>query len=140
MNQLPDTHQHVLARHTIPAWSIIGLGSLALHIFLPQDVSHVVAAILLATIAGVYIGFAANDGRMSRIVVEATVACLFATFATWALITAPLLLPLGYIAHAGWDFLHHTPLFNVKMPKWYVPACVIYDVIVGVGLWLIWWL
>ncbi|MCF6445192.1 hypothetical protein [Nereida sp. MMG025] len=101
MNQLPDTHQHILARHTIPVCSIIGLGSLAMHIFLLQDVSHVVAAILLATIVGVYIGFAANDGRMSHIVVEATVACLFAAFATWALITAPLLLPLGYIAHAG---------------------------------------
>lgn len=135
---MSDTDTHILATHTIPAWSVIGLGSLAVHLVSPIDVSHALAALLLTLIAGVYIGFAVNDGRMSRIMTESLVAITFVMFAVWALLNAPMLLPLGYIAHAAWDFLHHTPVFNVKMPKWYVPACVVYDVIVGLGLWAIW--
>lgn len=98
------------------------------------------AALLLAMIAGIYIGFAVNDGRLSRIILEASVAVLFVIFAMWAVMNAPMMLPAGYIAHAVWDFLHHTALFKVKMPTWYVPACVVYDVMIGVGIWLIWWL
>lgn len=135
---LGDRDTHILATHTLPAWSVIGLISLAVHFVLPQDISHTLAALLLAMIAGIYVGFAALDGRMSRILVESVVACLFVAFALWSLISAPYLLPLGYIAHAGWDFLHHTPLFKVSMPGWYIPACVVYDVMVGVGLWAIW--
>jgi|TARA_B100001059_G_scaffold221178_1_gene243893 hypothetical protein len=138
MKPMVETDQHILATHTIPVSSMIALVSLAVHLVLPIEVSHALAALLLTLIAGVYIGFAVNDGRMSRIVTESLVAITFVIFAVWALLNAPVLLPLGYIAHAAWDFLHHTPLFNVKMPKWYVPACVVYDVIVGLGLWAIW--
>ncbi|SFU98660.1 hypothetical protein SAMN04488527_1724 [Aliiroseovarius crassostreae] len=123
---------------TIPAWSVIGLGALAVHLVLPVDASQTLAALLLTLIAGVYIGFAVNDGRLPRILVEGSVAIGFVAFAGWALLYAPILLPLGYIFHAGWDFLHHTSIFNMKMPKWYVPACVVFDVIVGLGLWAIW--
>jgi hypothetical protein len=104
----------------------------------PISASHVLAATLLTLIAGIYIGFAVLDGRLSRLLVEGSVACMFVGFATWSLINAPHLIPLGYLAHAGWDFLHHTPLFEVAMPKWYIPACVVVDVFVGLGLWLIW--
>jgi hypothetical protein len=133
-----DTDTHMLAAHTIPVCSAIGLGSLGVHLFLPVDVSYALAALLLTLIAGVYIGFAVNDRRLSRILIESTVAVGFVAFACWALLYAPMLLPLGYIGHAVWDFLHHTPVFNVKMPKWYVPACVVVDVIVGLGLWAVW--
>lgn len=129
---------NILGTHTLPVWSVIALLSLAVHLALPEEASQVVAAMLLCLIAGVYIGFAVMDGRMKRIMVEAAVACLFMAFAAWSLLSAPWLIPLGYLAHAGWDFLHHTPLFEVAMPKWYVPACVVVDVIVGIGLWLIW--
>ncbi len=130
--------QHFLATHTVSAASIISLCSLAVHLLLPEAASHVLAATLLTLIAGVYIGFAVTDGRLSRIISESIVACLFVGFATWALMRAPHLIPFGYLAHAGWDFLHHTPLFKVAMPHWYIPACVVVDFLVGVGLWLIW--
>lgn len=135
---MSSSDTHILATHTIPAWGVIGLASLAVHMALPTEMSHALAALLLTLIAGVYVGFAALDGRMSRILVESTVAVFFVVFALWALLTAPWMLPLGYIGHAFWDFMHHTPIFNVKMPAWYIPACVVYDVLVGVGLWAIW--
>ncbi len=131
-------HSSVLATHTVPAFSIISFGSLAVHLLLPSMASHVLAATLLTLIAGIYIGFAVIDGRLSRILVESIVACLFVAFATWSLMNAPHLIPFGYLAHAAWDFLHHTPIFKVQMPQWYIPACVVVDVFVGLGLWLIW--
>jgi hypothetical protein len=133
-----DSDTHLLATHTIPSWSVIGLASLGVHLILPQDVSHALAALLLAMIAGVYVGFAALDGRLSHIIIESFAALLFIAFALWALVFAPYLLPIGYIAHAGWDFLHHTPVFKIAMPNWYIPACVVFDVVVGLGLWAIW--
>ena len=133
-----DPHTHILAIHTLPAFSAISLASLAVHLLLPVATSHVLAATLLTMIAGIYVGFAVADGRGSRIWVESTVACFFVAFATWSLVNAPQLIPAGYLAHAAWDYAHHTPLFKVAMPKWYIPACVVVDVIVGLGLWLIW--
>jgi len=133
-----DRHNHIFANHTIPAFSVISLGSLAVHLLLPHSASYVLAATLLSLIAGIYIGFAVMDGRQSRILVESSIACGFIAFATWSLMKAPHLIPLGYLAHAAWDFLHHTPLFMVSMPRWYIPACVVVDVIVGIGLWVIW--
>lgn len=135
-----STHRapHLFERHTIPASGAIGLASLGLHLILPDTLSNLLAAFLIPLIAGIYIGFAVVDGRMSRIIVESTVAFMFLGFAIWSYLHAPYLIPLGYVAHAGWDFLHHTPLFNVAMPRWYIPACVVYDVLVAVGLWVIW--
>ena len=74
---MSNTDTHLLATHTIPAWSVIGLGSLVVHLVLPIDASHALAALLLTLIAGVYIGFAINDGRVSRIVTESFVAITF---------------------------------------------------------------
>ncbi|MEP0390610.1 hypothetical protein, partial [Erythrobacter sp.] len=108
------------------------------HLLLPTNASEVLAAALLCMIAGVYFGFATLDGRWSAIFLEGGVACLFVGFATWALLTNPWLLPFGYLAHAIWDLLHHSPLFKVTIPTWYIPACVVVDVAVGLGLWAVW--
>ena len=135
---MTDMHESPLSKHVFPSWSLIGLISLLPHAFVADSISHLLAAGILILIAGVYLGFAFNDGRMSRILIEATVAVGFLIFSIWAVLASPILLPIGYLAHAVWDWLHHTPLFEVEMPRWYVPACVIVDVIVGLGLWVIW--
>lgn len=133
-----DPHTHIFAAYPLPAFSVISLASLAVHLLLPVATSHVLAVTLLTMIAGIYVGFAVADGRGSRIWVESAVACFFVAFVTWSLVNAPELIPAGYLAHAAWDFAHHTPLFKVAMPKWYIPACVVVDVIVDLVLWLIW--
>jgi hypothetical protein len=48
--------------------------------------------------------------------------------------------PLAYFAHALWDFAHHnrSRLPLVSIPQWYVPRCVVIDVIIGAGLLVIW--
>ena len=65
---------------------------------------------------------------------------LFALAAVLGLLLWPLLLPIAYFAHALWDFAHHNRLSLplVAIPRWYVPWCVVIDVIVGAGLIVIW--
>ena len=99
--------------------------------------SHALASLLLTLIAGVLVGFAVLEGSMSRNLIESVVAALFVACALWALLTAPWMVPLGDIGHALWDFMHHRPIVTVKMPAWYFPACVVYGVLVVVGLWAI---
>ncbi|MEL7231654.1 MAG: hypothetical protein AAGJ85_04010 [Pseudomonadota bacterium] len=117
---------------------VIGL-TLPLHLFLPLDISVQVAAVLLALIAGAYIGFGAADGRMSAFATEFVGAGTFGVAAFLGLIWQPWVIAVGIFAHAFWDFLHHNDLFGARIPKWYIPFCVWIDVAVGTGLLIIWY-
>ena len=130
----------VMVRHPYPVAGLLALASVPLHAILPFWWSHQLAALLLATIAGVYLGFAVMDGNAVRLVREALAAIAFIAFAAAAMIYDPMWLPFGYIAHGIWDWLHHLPPFKLKMPSWYIPLCAAYDILAGVGIWLIWWL
>jgi hypothetical protein len=37
----------------------------------------------------------------------------------------------GWIAHAGWDALHHLPTLAAHAPEWYVTACIVFDVVLA---------
>lgn len=87
--------------------------------------------ILLAMIAGVYIGFAVNDGRRHLLVLEIAVALGFCALVFLGMWKWPILIALGYFLHAVWDFLHHPLKLGARTRQWYPPACVIYDVLVG---------
>lgn len=128
----------LLAKHPLPIAGLLALISLPIHAVLPEPLSMQLAAGILALIAGVYIGFAAKDGRISCLILETCVAVLFAVFAMVALAINPLWIVAGYIAHGAWDALHHSPFFDVEMPRWYIPMCAAYDVLAGIGLLIIW--
>lgn len=129
---------HVVARHPLPVAGILALVTLPIQAVLPMELSMQFAAGILALIAGIYIGFAVLDGRLSRLAIETFVALLFSIFAITALAINPVWLAAGYIAHGIWDALHHTPLFDVEFPRWYIPMCAAYDVLAGIGLLVIW--
>lgn len=131
---------HVLERHPYPVAGILALLSVPIHAVLPLWWSHQIAALLLTAIAGIYLGFAVLDGNAARLYREALVALAFIAFAAAAMIHNPLWLPIGYVAHGVWDWLHHAPAFKLKMPYWYIPFCAAYDILAGAGIWLIWML
>lgn len=131
---------HLVARHPYPVAGILALLSVPIHAVLPFWWSHQIAALLLSAIAGIYLGFAVLDGSTNRLIREGIVALAFIGFAAAAIIYNPLWLPAGYIAHGIWDWLHHTPAFKLKMPNWYIPLCAAYDILAGIGIWLIWML
>lgn len=118
----------------------VGVGSLLPHLFLPPEAALGFAAVLIALIAGVYFGFAVANGSGRDQFIEFNVTGLFTVTGLLGLIWQPVLLPLAYFGHALWDIAHHNRarLSLVAIPQWYIPWCVVIDVIVGTGLIVIW--
>jgi hypothetical protein len=130
----------IFARRPVLTGIVVGVATLAPHVFLSTEGSIGYAAIVIALIAGIYFGFAVMNGSPRDQFVEFNVTGLFALTGLLGLLLWPLLIPIAYFAHAAWDFAHHNrwrfPL--VAIPSWYVPWCVVIDVIVGTGLLVIW--
>ena len=129
------------------AWPVlsgiaVGVGSLLPHLLLPETLSVSFAAVLIALIAGIYFGFAVVNGSTFEQMTEFSVAGLFMLAAMLGIALWPGIIALAYFAHAAWDFAHHksnrTRLPLVEIPSWYVPWCVVIDVIIGVGLLVLW--
>ena len=135
-----DPGASVFAKRPVLTGVFVGIGSLAPHFFLSPEASLGFAAVLIALIGGIYFGFAVTRGSPRDQFVEFSVAGLFAVAGLVGLLGAPIVLPLAYIAHALWDLAHHNrwrlPL--VSIPRWYVPWCAVIDVIIGIGLLVVW--
>jgi xanthine/uracil permease len=130
----------IFANRPIATATAIGVVSLLPHFFLTPELSLAFAAILLGVIAGIYFGFAVVRGSNVQQQIEFNVASLFIIAALLGMGLSPWFLPAAYLAHALWDLAHHnrSNLKLVSIPQWYIPWCVIIDVIVGLGLIAIW--
>ncbi len=137
MTQHPPS---IFSRRPVLTGIAVGIATLVPHAFLSPDASVGYAAIVIALIAGIYFGFAVMNGSPRDQLVEFNVAGLFTLAGVLGLLVWPALLPLAYFAHAAWDFAHHDRMHLplVAIPAWYVPWCVVIDVIVGTGLIVIW--
>ena len=140
IDSVDHPHPSVLAQRPFLTGAAVGAASLLPHMFLHPQASLGFAAILIALIGGIYFGFAVVNGGGRDQMVEFNVASLFAVAGLLGLLYWPLLLPIAYLGHAGWDLAHHNraglPL--VAIPHWYVPWCAVIDVIIGAGLIVIW--
>ena len=130
--------EHIIQKHPLPVAGLMAVLSVPVHLFLPSSWSYAFAAVLLALIAGIYVGFAVVNDRPQQIVLQLLVAILFAVFATVAWLVNPFWLAAGYAAHGLWDIAHHLRLSKLSFPRWYIPLCAAYDLAAGVGLALIW--
>ncbi len=143
VDQIHAEHRHapsIFARQPVLTGVAVGIVSLAPHFFLTPPASLAFAAILIGLIAGVYFGFAVVNGSPREQMIEFNVTGVFAVSGLLGLLQWPILLPLAYFGHAAWDFAHHnrSKLRLVAIPQWYVPWCVVIDVIIGAGLLAIW--
>jgi hypothetical protein len=113
----------------------LGLLSNAFAFALGEGEAFVYRGILLAGIAWVYFGFAVADGRRSAIAIQAIAALVFFNVAfIGAREESELLLGLGFLAHAGWDWLHHDGHGPTAVRSWYPPFCVVADVVIAIPL------
>ena len=49
---------------------------------------------------------------------------------------SPAWLAAGFIAHVGWDLMHHNGINHIDtqaVPGWYASACMAYDLPVGIA-------
>ena len=78
--------------------------------------------ILLAMIAGVYVGFAITDGRRDKLILEAVVALGFCMLVLIGMWKWPVLIAAGYLLHVVWDLLHHPFKLGARVKSWYPPS------------------
>ncbi len=131
----------IYARFPVATAIVIGIVCLIPHLFLSPQISLALAAIVLAMVGGAYFGFAATRGNNVQQQIEFTVSFLFAFAALLGLSVSPWFIPVAFLAHGLWDFAHHNSVNSrlVSIPQWYIPWCVVIDVIVGLGLIAIWY-
>lgn len=128
---------HIVARLPLKSGAVLGLMPLPVHIFLPAELSHQLAAITLVLIAGIYIGYAFKDGRPRSIVVELIGAAGFCAAAWLGLNGAPYFIVAALALHGLWDLAHHS-LLDTEVPRWYIPFCAVVDWVMAVSLFAIW--
>jgi hypothetical protein len=93
-------------------------------------------AVILVLIAGVYIGFGIEDGRRDKLILESIVAIGFVALVLLGMWKWPILIPAGYFLHGVWDLLHHPVKLGARVKKWYPPACIAYDWLVGAYIYI----
>jgi len=126
--------------HLSPALigGVLSIGSLPMHLILSHLHSVQLAAMLLAVIGAIYVGFALQRGSTPQIVVEIMVASGFMAVALLGLWVNQWAIPIGYVLHGAWDFAHHRHKRLVTIPSWYPSFCAIYDWVFAIGLMVIW--
>lgn len=120
------------------AGAMLALASLPVHFALPPGASQQLAAVSLTLIAGIYVGFAVQDGRRRIVATEGAVALMFAACALLGLWASAWVVPAAFALHGFWDLAHHRRV-TTAMPRWYVPFCAIYDWVFAGGLAVSWW-
>lgn len=128
---------HILARLPVQSGIVLGILPIPAHFFLPLELSYQLAAITLVLIAGVYIGYAFNDGRIHTFLIELATAIGFSSAAWLGINGYPSLIILALAMHGFWDLLHHN-LIDTQMPRWYIPFCAVVDWIMAASLFAIW--
>ena len=118
--------------------SLFGVGLflvfVPVHLLVSKEISVAISALTLAMIGGAYIGFGASSGSVAAFSIELGCALFYAIVALAGLVWSPLVLPFGLAVHAIWDVLHHNGAFGAPVPKWYIPFCVVFDLLAAVFL------
>jgi hypothetical protein len=123
-----------------PYWTALVLAAATIPVFLVLSVpaGQQWAALLLALTGGVYVGFAARDGRLSANIFELIGALAFVGIGLLGLQFNPLLIAAGFVGHGFWDLFHHRHGVHASPPHWFIPLCVLYDWIIAVFLMIHW--
>ena len=131
---------HSIRKHAPAAVGLIGaVITLPLHLILPHALSVQLAAVIVAVIGAIYVGFALQAGSLLDQITESLAASVFLAAALIELWVNPWTIPVGYVLHGFWDFAHHRRGHGLgPTPTWYPPFCAIYDWVFALGLTAIW--
>lgn len=92
-------------------------------------------ALLLALIAGAYVGFAVSHEEQTGVGMDVALAVGFLVVAASTLVRDPrqalTILALAFAAHAVLDVAHRPDGLPEIAPRWYLVGCAIYDVYIG---------
>ncbi len=109
------------------------------HVLFAGELSIVIAALTLTFIAGIYLGFAIVRGSETAFGVELVAAVGYTVIALLGVVYIKWMIPLGLVAHSAWDLAHHhRHAALTDLPKWYVPFCIVVDLVLAALLLAIW--
>jgi len=109
------------------------------HVLITEDLSIVISALTLTFIAGIYMGFAIVRGTETAFGVELIAAVGYTLIALLGVVFIKWMIPLGLVAHSAWDLAHHhRHAALTDLPKWYVPFCIVVDLVLAAILITIW--
>jgi hypothetical protein len=112
--------------------AVLGGLALILPAFLSDKDAFAFFAVFLGMVAGVYLGFALSDGRLSIFNAEYVGLVIYGAAAVLSLtLNEPLFLVGGYVGHGLWDAIHPHAV-DTRMPWWYVPMCIGFDFVFGI--------
>ena len=130
------THPETTSRglRTPVAWGVaVGAVQAASPLVFRWLTATTVYALELIAIAAIYVGFAVADGRRRVIVVEVTVAVLFAVVAALAVPASLWLVVAGLVGHGLKDLWQHRTGF-VAGTRWWPPFCAAVDFVAALLL------
>jgi uncharacterized protein DUF6010 len=114
---------------------LLALPTIAAHAALPGRLAPAGGALLLVSVASVYLGFAFADGSPKRIAIETVGVALYASAALIGLGGSVWVIPAALALHPAWDGMHH-PRVHGGAPIWFPTACAVFDLLVAA--WIAW--
>jgi hypothetical protein len=125
--------------------ALIAVATIPFLLLLTKAQSEQFAAMILAAMGAIYIGFGLQKGSRAQIATELTVGTGFFTAALAALWVTPWIVPVAYVAHGVWDYAHHqgsklssVPSRLVAIPLWNPSFCAVYDWVAAASLAVMW--
>jgi hypothetical protein len=119
---------------------IMAIGLAAISCVAGEFLAHAKAlhiyALILVAMAGSYIGFAMSDGRSDKIALELVAALAFGACAYYGMGKWPLLLVIGFAAHAVWHLLHHPGNVGARVKPGFAFAGIVYDSVMAAYIYL----
>ena len=119
----------------------VGIGAIGAFTFIfclqrfANDRLKDVLSIMLAFVAAVYVGPSLGSSMLAD-VMEVLFASGLTILAIFGLRGSWLLLAAGYFIHGLWDAFHG-PVMHVYLPDWYAPACIGYDWVTALYIYVI---
>ena len=98
-----------------------------------------VFALFLALTACVYGGAALTPAGTAFGAIELPFVVLVFACAVAGVVSSPAWIAAGYLAHGGWDLLHHLDRIRTPVIRAFPSVCAVFDILVG-GFVLLWWL
>lgn len=131
-------HMPHLARSPAAIGAALAVATIPFHLLLSKTQSEQFAAMILAVIGAIYVGFGLQTGNRAQIAMELTAAFGFLGAALAGLWITPWIVPAAYVMHGFWDYAHHKSSRLVSIPLWYPPFCAVYDWVAAASLAVLW--
>ena len=122
-------------RNPAIAGVLLAVPTIAVHAALPGRLAAAGAALLLVSVAAVYLGLAFADGSPKRIAIEMVGVALYGSAALFGLAGPVWVIPAALALHPAWDGMHH-PRALGGAPIWFPTACAVFDLLVAA--WIAW--